>query len=114
MALKYLSGCACVSLCNLTTTDKASGGVERVLVALFESQTSSNTLSDKEIEPLIECLPIPLLFDELLARTQTDIIPSLTEALKHATETYCDCLTKAVRKNNHSTTGFWEAFARRC
>ncbi|GAB3522049.1 hypothetical protein [Photobacterium alginatilyticum] len=108
-----VQSCLC-KLVQQTLLSEIASGVENVLLALLQSLTSSAKLRDKDIIPLVECLPIPLLYDEFFERTQPEVISLVTGALRKVTELYCESLTKAVRKNNHSASGFWEVFARLC
>lgn len=112
-----IKGLVRACLCKLVRQamlSEATSGVENVMLALLQSLTSGDTLRDKDIRPLVECLPIPLLSDEFLERTQPEVIILVTDALRKVTELYCESLTKAVRKNNHSASGFWETFAKLC
>lgn len=102
-------------LVQQTLTSEDCNGVENVMFVLLQSITSGDTLYDEDILlRLVECLTTPLIPDEFLEQSQHKNIHFVIDALHKVTELYCTCLTKAVRKNNHSESDFWEKLTKLC
>ncbi|GGZ02836.1 hypothetical protein GCM10007169_19550 [Shewanella fodinae] len=112
--IKFLVEACLFKLMEKALLKEADSGVENVMLALLQSLTSCETLSDQVIQLLLECLLMPLVTDEFLELTPQEARKLVIDALHEVTELYCNCLSKAVRNNSHSVSAFWNSLAKLC
>jgi hypothetical protein len=85
--------------------------VEQLLYALLVMLTSSKPLPEEHIIDLVKKLPIPLLLGVYEQSRVFKDMGDVRQALEDVTVKYTDNVSKAVRKNNHSASAFWQSFS---
>ncbi|MEZ8041275.1 hypothetical protein ACED25_16890 [Vibrio sp. 1F263] len=94
-------------------TDKTEV-VEQLLIGLLVMLTNSESVTNTITDHLINLLPVPLFLEHYEQEKYHNDLSLIRQSLFEITQRYTDCLSKALRKNNHSTAAFWKNFADRC
>ncbi|MCF7497315.1 hypothetical protein L3V35_20185 [Vibrio sp. L5-1] len=111
--LRLIISCLKKMVIGELVTDK-SDVAEQLLISLLVMLTNGESVTDTTTDNLIDLLPVPLFLDHYGQEKHHGDLKLVRQALFDITTKYTDCISKALRQNNHSTSAFWNKFAAKC